>query len=56
MALPEMPWYNKLKEWVAPSDEVTKVVLVILIAVSIALLLWGDEVTRALWVVYWVSP
>ena len=56
MAIPQLPWYGKLRELVAPTDEVTRMVLLILIAISIALLIWGEEVSRAAWVIYLVSP
>ena len=56
MALPELPWYGKLKEILAPSEPVTNVVLLIIIVITLMVLIWGDEVAKALLAVYWVSP
>ena len=56
VAIPKLPWYNKLRSVVAPTEPITNMVLVILIVISIGILLWGDELIKAGWVVYLVSP
>lgn len=56
MPAPGLPWYNDLKKIVAPTEPVTNTVLVIIIVISILILIWGDELQKAAWVVYVVSP
>lgn len=56
MAIPALPWYGKLKEVVAPTEAVANVVLVAIILASVFLLIKGDSVQKAAWVVYVVSP
>lgn len=52
----ELPWYNKLKSVVAPTEGVSNMMIVGIIAISLFLLWKGDSVMKAAWVVYLVSP
>lgn len=56
MAIPELPWYGTLKRFVAPTESVADVSLVIIAIVTLYLLWRGDAVLKAAWVVYVVSP
>lgn len=56
MAIPELPWYSKLRAIVAPSESVSNVTLVIIAIVTLLILLKGDAVLKAAWAVYVVSP
>jgi hypothetical protein len=56
MATPKLPWYNKLRETVAPTEPITNFFLILVIAISIVILIKGDAAMKALWVVYLVSP
>lgn len=56
MAIPELPWYGKLREIVAPTEKVTNIMLILIIIVCLYLLIKGDAVKKAMAVVYIVSP
>lgn len=56
MAVPKLPWYDKLEKIVAPTEGAANLALVILIAISLVILIWGKPLMKAAWVVYVVSP
>ena len=50
------PWYKAFERALAPTDNIAKALLVLIIIITILLLLFGDRVTRAVWLVYLASP
>jgi hypothetical protein len=56
MAIPSLPWYGKLKEIVAPTEQAANFALIIIILVCIWALLKGSPIQKAGLVVYIVSP
>lgn len=56
MATPSLPWYDDLKRIVAPTEGAANLALALIIVASIIILLRGDAVVKAAWVIYLVSP
>lgn len=56
MAIPKLPWYNKLESVVAPTEDAANLALLFLIVVSILILIKGSPLIKVAWVVYLVSP
>ena len=56
MSIPSLPWYSKLQKIVAPTEGVSTLVLIGIIAITIFVIWKGDAVKKALWAVYLVSP
>lgn len=56
MAVPRLPWYNKLEKIVAPTEGAANLALIIIIAITAVILIWGKPIMKAAWVVYLVSP
>lgn len=51
-----LPWYNPLKQKLAPTDDAVKIGLGVIILISLFLLFFGDEISRAIWFIYLISP
>lgn len=56
MAVPKLPWYNKLESIVAPTEGAANLFLIIIIIACLVILLKGNAVAKAAFVVYLVSP
>jgi hypothetical protein len=56
MAVPTLPWYNKLKEIVAPTEGAANLALIVIIVILLVLLLKGSALSKAAAVVWVVSP
>lgn len=56
MANPLFPWYTKLEQAIAPTEDASNLALIILLAITLIILLKGSPVLKAGWVVYLVSP
>ena len=55
MPLPQMPWYKELEKRIVPTEQAANVLLVLLIAITLAILLWGSPLMKAAWAIYLVS-
>ena len=56
MPLPQLPWYNKLEKAIAPTEPAANLLLVMLMAITLVILLWGSPTWKAAWAIYLVSP
>ena len=56
LPLPSMPWYKALNEKLEGYEWAVNVGLLIIIAVSLALIMRGDRLSRTAWLVYLISP
>ena len=56
LPLPTMPWYKAINDKLEGAQWLINVGLVIIIAISVMLILRGDRVSRAAWLVYLISP
>lgn len=56
MNLPQMPWYKAINDKLEGHEWLINVGLLIIITISLVLILRGDRLSRAAWLVYLVSP
>ena len=56
MTIPIMPWYKALNTKLEEHEWWINTGLVIIIAISVILIVRGDKLSRAAWLVYLVSP
>ena len=56
MAVPKLPWYDKLEKIVAPTEGAANLALIALIVITAVILIWGKPIVKAAWAVYLVSP
>lgn len=56
MAIPHLPWYNKVRDIVAPTEQIANLMLILIILICLYLLIKGDSIQKAAAVVWIVSP
>jgi hypothetical protein len=56
MATPSLPWYNKIKSIIAPTEGAANLALIVIILVCILVLWKGDSIKKAALAVWIVSP
>jgi hypothetical protein len=56
LPLPKMPWYAALNAKLEGHEWWINAGLLIIIAISLVLIMRGDRLSRAAWLVYLVSP
>jgi hypothetical protein len=56
MTTPQLPWYRKIEEVVAPTEPAANFGLAVILVIT-AIILWrGHPAVKAAWLVYMVSP
>ena len=56
MNIPKPPWYGALNKKLEEHEWWINTGIVIIIAISVILIVRGDKLSRAAWLVYLVSP
>lgn len=56
LPLPSMPWYKALNKKLEGSEWLINAGLLVIVVISLVLILRGDRLSRAAWLVYLVSP
>lgn len=56
LPLPKMPWYKAINDKLEGHEWWINAMLIAIVAISILLIVRGDRLSRAAWLVYLVSP
>lgn len=56
LPLPKMPWYKAINDKLEGHEWWINALLLAIVAISIVLIVRGDRLSRAAWLVYLVSP
>lgn len=56
MAIPQVPWSKTVERWVAPTEQASDVVLVLILAVTLLVLIRGTATHKAALAVWLVAP
>ncbi len=56
LGLNNLPWYRAANNKLKGSQSLVKILLVAIIAISLYMLFWADNVERTGWVIYMFMP
>jgi len=56
LAIPKLPWYDKVRDIVAPTEQAANMVLIAILTITVIVLVKGNPTIKAAWAVWLVMP